>query len=95
MAGFFIGTLTTAAFCYLLVYSRRHGIYPRWWQWALTVLGLLYAAFTLAVIFEFLAEDTPQAAAVMGVVQGFPAIIWGVLIWRFVFKKSAYAAHME
>lgn len=89
MTSFFIGILTAAGFCYLLVYSRQNGVRPTWWQWALTVLGILYAAFTIAVIFEFLAEDTPQAAAVMGTVQGFPAVIWGVLLWRFVFKKPS------
>jgi hypothetical protein len=88
MTGFFIGILAAAGFYFLLGHSRQYGIHPTWWQWVLTVLGVLYAAFTLAVIYGFLAEDTPQAAVVMGVVQGFPAIIWGILLWRFVFKKT-------
>ena len=71
------------------IYSRQNGVRPTWWQWGLTVLGILYAAFTLAVIFGFLAEDTPQAA-VMGTVQGFPCHLW-VLLWRFVFKRTSNA----
>jgi len=35
----------------------------------------------------FLGEGAPQAALVMGLVTGIFAVIWAVLLGRFVFKK--------
>ncbi len=95
MTGFFIGTLTTAGFTMLLLYCRREDIHPNWWQWALTVGGFLSAAFTLAVIFGFLAEDSHQAVAVNGTLTGLPTLIYGAFLWRHIFKKTENSESME
>ncbi len=72
----------------LLNYTRRQGLHLAWWGWLLTVLGFLYAVFVLEVIADFWAEGSPQAALVMGITMGIIAVIWGVLLVRFVFSHS-------
>jgi hypothetical protein len=52
-------------------------------------LGFLYAVFVAEVVVSFLEEGSPQAAMVMGAVMGFVAIVWGVLLGRFVFARAA------
>ena len=43
----------------------------------------------LPEVASFLEEGSSQAAVVMGVVLGFVAVIWGVLLARFVFARAA------
>jgi len=59
------------------------------WQWILTILGFLYATFVFELINSFLSEGAPRAALVMGIITGFVAVVWGVLLGRFVFFKKA------
>jgi len=49
---------------------------------------LFYAVFVLEVIVGFLGEGAPQAALVMGLLTGIIAIVWGVLLKRFVFVNK-------
>ena len=72
----------------LMDYSRKKEMNINWWQWSLTVLGILYAVFVLEMIVGFLGESAPQAALVMGLVTGIVAVVWGVLLRRFIFKKA-------
>lgn len=48
----------------------------------------LYAIFVLEVIVTFLSEGALQATLVMGIITGIIAVIWGVLLRRFVFVKT-------
>lgn len=84
----FIGALAMAALFLLLDYARKNEITLKWWHWLLTVFGVLYAVFVLELIVGFLAEGAPQAALVMGLITGILAVIWGVLLKRFVFVKN-------
>lgn len=84
-----LGIVATAAFVLLLNYVQNSGKAIQWRQWLLTILGFAYAIFVLEVIFGFLTEGEPQAALVMGLVTGIVAVIWGVLLARFVFAKKA------
>lgn len=72
----------------LFNYVRKNDMKVKWWQWLLTVLGIFYGIFVIELIFGFLGEGAPQAALVMGLVTGIVAIIWGVLLQRFVFTKA-------
>jgi hypothetical protein len=89
MAYLLIGTAATATFLLLADFVRRRRLHLSWWQWALTVLGILYAVFVLAAITSFLEEGTPMGAVVMGTILGFVAVLWGVLLGRFVFLRAA------
>ncbi len=82
-----IGIVITAGFLALVDYTRKHALRIVWWQWVLTVLGFAYTTFVLEMIASFLAEDAARAALVMGVIFGFIAVVWGVLLARFVFGK--------
>ena len=83
-----IGVLAMGGMLLLVDYARKHQLPLKWWHWTLTVLGVLYAVFVLEVIVGFLGEGAPQAALVMGLITGVIAVIWGVLLRRFVFKKA-------
>lgn len=83
-----IGALAFAAIVFLYDYARKNEISLSWWQWLLTGLGVIYSVFVLEMIVGFLAERAPQAALVMGLITGIVAVVWGVLLGRFVFKKK-------
>ena len=88
MGHLLISAAITTGFFILLNWIRRRKIRISWWQWILTVFGFLYAAFVLEMIHSFLAEGAPRAALVMGIITGFIAVTWGVLLGRFVFLKK-------
>ena len=87
MDHFIVGVCATAVLWLLATYVRRTGLRVIWWQWALTVLGLLYSVFVAEVVIAFVSENEPRAALVMGVLLGVVAVAWGVLLARFVFKR--------
>jgi ABC-type uncharacterized transport system permease subunit len=88
MAHLIIGSILTALFIYLILHARKKHLRISWWQWMLTILGLLYAGFVLEVIVSFLEEGAERAALVMGLILGFIAIVWAVLLGRFVFARK-------
>jgi hypothetical protein len=49
---------------------------------------LVYTGFVLEVIISFLEEGAARAALVMGLALGFIAIVWAVLLGRFVFARK-------
>jgi hypothetical protein len=89
MVHFFVGVCATAVFWLLVTYVRRNELNVNWWRWAVTVLGVAYAVFVIEVIVAFLAEGEPRAALVMGVLLGIFAVIWAVLLGRFIFNRGA------
>ena len=89
MVDVIIGSVATAAFLLLVHYVRQRNLELRWWQWCLVILGFLYAVFVAEVVVSFLDEGSSQAAVVVGGTLGFIAVIWGVLLGRFVFARAA------
>ena len=89
MAHLIIGATLTAAFISLILHARKKSLRITWWQWILTILGLLYTGFVLEAIVSFLEEGAERAALVMGLLLGFIAIVWAVLLGRFVFTKKS------
>ena len=85
------GALAMAVFFLLWNYVKREGLEVKWWQWLLTILGLIYGVFVLEVIYGFLIEGHAQASLVMGVILALVAVVWGVLMGRFVFTAPAKA----
>jgi hypothetical protein len=88
MIDFIIGAIAMAGLFLLVDYTRKRKLSVTWWQWILTLLGFAYAVFVLEVIVAFLDEGAAKAAMVTGVVLGFIAVIWGVLLARFVFHPK-------
>lgn len=89
MAHLIIGSLLSAFLIFLILHARERQLQIVWWQWMLTILGLLYAGFVLEVIVSFLEEGAERAALVMGLILGFVAIVWAVLLGRFVFTRKS------
>ena len=88
MAHIIIGAILTAVFISLILHARKKNLRITWWQWILTILGLLYTGFVLEVIVSFLDEGEEKAALVMGLLLGFIAIVWAVLLVRFVLVRK-------
>lgn len=84
-----IGAVAMAGFLYLANLSRKMNLTLTWWQWSLTTLAFLYAVFVLEVIAGFLDEGALLGALVIGTILGFVAIIWGVLLGRFVYSTGS------
>lgn len=89
LANIFIGVAAMTGLLFVVDYARKRRLRIAWWQWVLTILGFVYAIFVLEVIVSFLAEGTVKGAVVMGVILGFIAVVWGVLLGRFVFTRGA------
>jgi len=89
MAHLIIGSILTAIFILLIFHARKKQFRISWLQWMLTILGLLYTGFVLEVIVSFLEEGAERAALVMGLALGFIAIVWAVLLCRFVFARKS------
>jgi hypothetical protein len=85
MAELFVGAAVAIGFYLLVQYTTTRKLTVKWWQWLVTVLGFLYLVFVLEVIVSFLREGTPKAAMVNGAILGFVAIVWAVMLLRFVF----------
>jgi hypothetical protein len=89
MSHLLIGAVSVTGFFLLFNKIQKHNMRLTWWQWILTILGFLYTTFVFELINSFLSEGAPRAALVMGIITGFFAVIWGVLLGRFVFFKKA------
>jgi hypothetical protein len=83
-----IGALMMLGFNLLVINVRKRGLSISWWQWGLTVLGFFYAVFVCEMVVSFLQEGAGRAALVMGVILGFVAVVWSVLLARFVFSRK-------
>jgi hypothetical protein len=84
-----IGALAMLGFTLLVNSVRRRGLSVSWWQWGLTVFAFLYAVFVCEMVVSFLQEGAGRAALVMGVILGFVAVLWAVLLTRFVFARRS------
>ena len=80
MINLFIGAVAMAVLFFAFDYARRHDFNLSWWAWLLTVLGVLYAVFVVLLGIGFLAEGAIQAALVMSLILGIPAVIFVVSI---------------
>ena len=89
MVHIIVGALAMFGFLALLNYTRSSRRLVTWWQWILTVLCFLYFVFVLEMVISFIQEGAPRAALVMGIVLGFAAIVWAVILARFVFFKQS------
>jgi ABC-type uncharacterized transport system permease subunit len=90
-----IGAIAATGWILLSRFARRRKLKIAWWQWAITLVGLLYGVFVVEVIAAFAREGAGKAAVVMGTTLTFVAIAWAVLLWRFVFASAARRAEQE
>jgi hypothetical protein len=88
MAHIIIGAFLMAGFLFLIDYVRRHKLHIAWWKWIITILGFFYVLFILEMIVSFLSEGAEKAALVMGTILGLIAVVWGVLLSRFIFARK-------
>ena len=89
MANILIGAIMMAGFLFVVTSARKKSLPITWWQWIITILGFIYATFVLEIIVSFLAEGAGRAALVIGTILGLIAVIWGVMLGRFIFTRRA------
>lgn len=88
MLNFLLGVVVTLAVVLLVEYVRRQNLTLQWWGWLLTGLALAFAVFTVATIMTLIQENAAQAAGLMGLLLGLPAVIAFILLGRFVFAPA-------
>lgn len=86
MIHFIIGCAATLLYWWLRNYSKEKDIKLNRVKNAATVFGILYTVLVAEIIVGFIHEQEFKAALVMGATTGIFAIIWGVLLGRFVFR---------
>ena len=87
MAELFVGAVLAVGLYAMIHHATSKGLEVKWWQWLLTVLGFVYLVFVLEVVVSFLREGSPKAAMVNGAILGFVAVVWAVLLARFIFTR--------
>jgi hypothetical protein len=88
MLNIILGALTISVLWFLVNFVNSRSLKITWWQWLLTIFGLVYLVFVLASVATLIVEGAPQAALVIGGIFGLIAVIWGVLVGRFVFLRK-------
>jgi uncharacterized membrane protein len=91
MINLIVGACAAAVLFLAMSHARRHEVRVSWWKWSLTVLAVIYAVFVVLLGIGFLAEGATQAALVMSLILGIPAVVFAVLLVRFVFSAPQRA----
>lgn len=84
-----VGMLIIIALVWIIIYVRNKKLRLRNIDWVLISLALLYSLFVIELIISFLKEGASQAALVMGGIFGFIAIIFWVMIKRFLLTEKS------
>ena len=87
LAHLVIGALAATAMWLLMGFSRRRRLHVAWWQWTLTAIGVAWAAFAAEIIVALVDEGSARAAAIVGGLAVGSAALWGLLVWRLVFRR--------
>lgn len=82
-----IGVFAGVSIVLFYSFTKSRNLHLRWWKWGIITAGFIYSVFTLEMITAFLKEGSSRGALVIGIVMGFGAVVWGVLIYRFFLKK--------
>lgn len=90
-----IGAIAATGWILLSRFARRRKLKIAWWQWAITLVALLYGVFVVEVIAAFGREGAGKAAVLVGTILSITAIVWAVLLWRLVFARAARRAEEE
>lgn len=90
-----LGALGMWGFLFLVDYARGKELRLSWWKWLLAVLNVVYGVFVIEVFLGFLREGATQAALVLGLITALVAVVWAVLMWRFVFHRTSDATQPQ
>jgi uncharacterized membrane protein len=91
MINLIVGACVAAVMFFAIDHARRNALSVSWWKWLLTVLAIIYAVFVVLLGVGFLQEGATQAALVMSLILGIPAVVFAVLLVRFVFTTPHHA----
>ena len=89
MLNFIIGAIAMGTLWFVANHVKAKGLKIAWWQWLLTIFGIAFAAFVLASVVILIDEGASRAALVIGGIFGLIAVIWGVIMGRFVFLRKS------
>lgn len=88
MVHLIIGIVCTSLFFLFMQFLQKKGIIPGAGKTALILLEILYMIFVLELIYGFIMEGAVKGALVMGLIFGFPCIVAGLLLYRWILKAS-------
>jgi uncharacterized membrane protein len=91
MINLIVGACAAAVMFFGINHARCNALSVSWWKWLLTVLAVIYAVFVVLLGIGFLQEGATQAALVMSLILGIPAVVFAVLLVRFVFSAPHHA----
>jgi hypothetical protein len=81
---FIEGILACLVVLGLKTWAEDRSIPMPWWKYALSLLWLALAGFTLAFAGTSLGEGEPRAAMMGGIIFGVITVIVGVAFWRLM-----------
>lgn len=90
-----LGALAMWGLLFLVDYARRKELKLGWWKWLLAFLNIVYGIFVIEMFLGFLREGSTQAALVLGLITALVAVIWAVLMWRFVFNRASNTTQLK
>lgn len=65
-------------------WTHDRGLVMTWWKWALFVIWVFIAGFTIAFVGTSLGEGEPSAALKGGILFGVITVIAGAGVWRLL-----------
>ena len=91
--------LLTGALCATLLFlflrlAMKKGIKPGIARLLIIILQSTFIAFVLELIIGFVQEGALKGALIMGLIFGFPCIVTGILIYRWVIKDQKTISHV-
>ena len=85
---FIQGILATIIFIAFKIWMEDRGVKMVWWKWAVWILWVTVAGFTISFIFTSLGEGEKIAAIKGGIIFSLITIVTGVIVWRLINTKK-------
>jgi hypothetical protein len=87
-----IGFVMGGGLVYLQVKLKEMNLKFVWYEWVLTVVGILLFIFLGQTFIASFNEFEPRAAWMSLIFMGFPIVIVGVIVYRSVQKRTTQKA---
>ena len=84
---FIQGILATIIIIAFKFWMEDRGVKMVWWKWAVCILWMTLAGFTIAFVFTSLGEGEKVAAIKGGIIFSLITAVTGVIVWRLINNK--------
>jgi len=87
-----LGLIVGVVGYWLVLWTRAKGVKVTWYEWLIAVIALLFALGAIQNFFASFAELESQAAWVLLLLFGVPALVLGAVDWFLVKRRRAKPA---